>query len=268
VVIIATTSFLSEVAPDIRTAVEAGSNVLCSAEEAAYPWAVNESVANELDQLARQHGVSILGCGLNPGFAFDALVLTACGAAWDVSSIRVERVVDLGGFGQTVLKRIGVGHTAQQYEANRRNGTITGHIGFPQSMSVVAGRLGINLERIDREMSPLIAGRDYEARHLTVKTGTTAGFEQRYVGIVAGRPWFECAFLGHVDPASIGKPPRDEIWIRGSTPLHFAVIPGLNPQSGASAIIANSVQRIVEAPPGWVTVADLPPAVATSRTAV
>jgi 4-hydroxy-tetrahydrodipicolinate reductase len=261
VVIIATTSFLTDVAPDIRTAVEAGSNVLCSAEEAAYPWAVDRSVANELDQLARKRGVSILGCGLNPGFAFDALVLTACGAAWDVSSIRVERVVDLGGFGQTVLKRIGVGHTAEEYDVNRRNGTITGHIGFPQSMSVVAGKLGIGLERIDREMAPLIADRDYEARHLTVKAGTTAGFEQRYVGIVAGRPWFACSFLGHVDPGSIGKPPRDEIWIEGSTPLHVAVIPGLNPQTGASAVIANSVRRIVDASPGWVTVGDLPPAV-------
>jgi len=36
--------------------------------------------------------------------------------------------------------------------------------------------------------------------------------------------------------------------------------PGLNPQSGASAMIANSLRRVAAAPPGWLTVGDLPPA--------
>jgi len=35
--------------------------------------------------------------------------------------------------------------------------------------------------------------------------GRTGGFEQRYVGVAGGRPWFRALFTGHVELASIGK---------------------------------------------------------------
>jgi hypothetical protein len=250
VVVIATTSFLREIADDVREAAASGSNVLTTAEEAAFPWAVDAALADELDRLARGRGVTVLGAGLNPGFPFDALLLTAMGPAPAVESIRVERVVDLSGFGDAVKRRIGIGWTAEEFEEGRASGRITGHIGFPQSMRIVAGRLGVELERVDREIEPLL-GPD----------GRTGGFEQRYAGVAAGRPWFRALFTGHVELASIGRAPRDELWIEGPVPLHYVIEPGLNPQTGASAMIANSLRRVVAAPPGWLTVGDLPPAV-------
>lgn len=260
VVIIATTSFLTDVAPDVRTAVEAGSNVITSAEEAAYPWAVDDAIADELDGLAREHDVTILGGGLNPGFAFDALVVTALGPTAEVASIRVERIVDCSGFGTSILRRIGFGFTEEEFAVGTQSGAITGHIGFPQSMNVVAGTLGVTIDRIDRVITPIIGDRRYEVHHLTVEAGVTAGFEQHYVAVVDGEPWFEALFTAHLDPASFGKPARDEIWINGTPNLHYVVTPGFNPQSGSSAVIANSVRRVAEAKPGWTTVASLPPA--------
>src|SRR5581483_3274996 len=119
VVVIATTSFLSAIADDVRDAVEAGSNVITTAEEAALPWANDAEVAQRLDALARSRGVTILGAGVNPGFAFDALVLTACGPVAEVESLLVERVVDLSGFGATILRRLGIGLSAEEFEAGR-----------------------------------------------------------------------------------------------------------------------------------------------------
>lgn len=260
VVVIATTSFLADVAPDIRLAVEAGSNVITSAEEAAFPWAVDRAVADELDGLARSQGVTILGGGLNPGFAFDALVVTALGPAADVSSIRVERIVDCSGFGTAILRRIGFGFTPEEFGAGTKSGAITGHIGFPQSMNVVAGALGLTIDRIDREITPIFGDRTYDVEHLTVQAGLTSGFEQHYVAVVDGVPWFEALFTAHLDPASIGKPARDEIWIDGTPELHYVVTPGFNPQSASSAMISNSLHRVMDAKPGWTTVAALPPA--------
>jgi hypothetical protein len=127
-------------------------------------------------------------------------------------------------------------------------------------MRVVAGRLGVKLESVERQIAPILANRAHEAEHLSVPAGATAGFEQRYVGVVDGRPWFEALFLGHVDPIANGTPTRDAIHVRGPTPVDLEIEPGLNPQIGTSAVVANSLRRVVEGPPGWLTVGDLPPA--------
>jgi 4-hydroxy-tetrahydrodipicolinate reductase len=246
VVIIATTSFLKDIAADVRAAVASGSSVLTTAEEAAYPWATDAALADELHALARERGVTILGAGLNPGLAFDALVLTVAGASAAVAPLRVERTVDLSGFGETVLRRIGVGHTPEAFAAGVADGTITGHIGFPQSMQVVAGALGVAIERIDRELAPVF------------DAGESVGFEQRYVAIAGGAPWFTAVFCGHTDPT---RPTHDAIHVACDPPIDLRISPGLNAQAGSAAVLANSVARVAAAPAGWLTVADLPPAV-------
>jgi 4-hydroxy-tetrahydrodipicolinate reductase len=261
VVLVATTSFLSAVADDIRLAVESGSNVITSAEEAAFPWAVDETLADELDGLARERGVTILGGGLNPGFSFDALVLTACGATWDVESIRVGRVVWLGGFSASILRRLGIGYSADEFAAGAATGAISGHIGFPQSMRIVAQKLGVRIERIERQIVPTLTPSPIELESMPVAAGTSGGFEQHYTAFVDGSPWFEALFTGHVDLAAIGASPRDEIRIVGASPVHLVLDPGLGSQAGSAAVVANSLRRVAAAPPGWLTVADLPPAV-------
>jgi 4-hydroxy-tetrahydrodipicolinate reductase len=258
VVVIATTSFLEEIADDVRFAIASGANVLTTAEEAAYPWAASAALADELDARARERGVTVLGAGLNPGLAFDAMVLTLTGAAASVGSLRVERVVDLSGFGPAVLRRIGVGHTPEAFAEGVASGAITGHIGFPQSMRLVAARLGVSVERIDREIEPIVASREIVAAHVTVETGHTAGFTQRYVAVADGAPWFTADFSGHADSS---RPTRDAIHVEADPPIDLEISPGLNAQRGSSAVLANSVRRLADAPPGWLTVADLPPAV-------
>jgi len=260
VVVIATTSFLAAVADDIRTSVVHGSNVIVSAEEAAYPWAVDAALADGLHALALQHGVTILGAGLNPGFAFDGLVVACTGPTASVHSLEVERVADLSGFGSTVLRRIGIGYDEDDFLAGVEDGRITGHIGFPQSMQVVAAKLGRTIERVEPLITPIIAKRHHRGDHMSVEPGQSAGFEQTYVGIVEGRPWFTAMWVGHLELSEIGRQPRDEIRVRGEPDLHYVVEPGLNAQTSASSIIANSLERVASASPGWLTVAALPPA--------
>ena len=260
VVVVATTSFLRDVSGDVETAVAAGSNVITTAEEAAYPWANDAEIADRLDAAARAAGVTVLGTGLNPGFAFDALVLTVCGICAEVRALRVERMVDLSGFGSAVLRRIGIGYTPEEFAEGTRAGAITGHIGFPQSMQVVAAALGVTIERIDREIEAIFTDEPLQASSLTVEPGRTAGFRQRYAALVGGSVWFEAVFTGHIAPAAVGLEPRDEIAVDATPPVNVVTAPGMNPQSGSAAVVANSVRRVAAAPPGWTTVADLPPA--------
>ena len=137
VVVVATTSFLAEVAPDIEEAVESGSNVIASAEEAAHPWAISPNIAQAIDEKARTQGVTVIGCGLNPGFAFDALVVTAASPAAFVEAIRVRRIVDISRFGEAVLRRLGIGYAPDEF---RGRSAIRAHSGPHRIPAVNANR--------------------------------------------------------------------------------------------------------------------------------
>lgn len=252
VVIIATTTRLADVADAIRTAVAHGSNVLVSAEEAAYPWAVDEGVAADLDATARAAGVTIVGAGLNPGFVFDALVLTLLGALESVTAIEVTRTVELGAFGPAVAARLGLGFTRAEFEDRVARGLVLGHAGFPQSMAVVAAAIGRPIAQVDAVLHPVL-GTD----------GLTIGVDQDYAGVgVDGVPWFRARFIGRVDLAASGLDARDELRFtrEDADDAVCALSPGIGSQSGSRALISSSVDRVVAARPGWLTVADLPPA--------
>ncbi|MBX3098104.1 MAG: hypothetical protein KF761_00860 [Salinibacterium sp.] len=249
VVVIATTTRLADIAHHIEAAVLAGSNVIVSAEECAYPWAVDRVVADRLDTLARERGVTILGCGLNPGFVFDALVLTLLGTGGLPTGISVERTVDLSGFGPTVRGRLGLGVSSTDFAAGIESARILGHAGFPQSMSIVADALNVEIDNITTHIEP------------TLVDDNTVGFIQEYVAIVGGLPWFRARFIGHLSPAAAGLVVRDTIEITSrDTPLTCTIEPGIGSQSGSQSLIANSIDRVVAAPSGWLTVAELEPA--------
>lgn len=250
IVIIATTTRLADVLPSIRSAVTSGSNVIVSAEESAFPVVVDAEAAAEIDGLARAHGVTVLGCGLNPGFLFDAFVLTAMGVVASPTGIDVTRVVDLSGFGPAVAARLGLGVSETAFHELVTAGHILGHAGFPQSMSIVADRIGVAIERIDTRLTPVL------------RDGVTAGIDQEYVAIVSGEPWFRAVFRGDVDLPAAGLSASDSIRIRSSVQPDTTVTidPGISSQAGSRAIIAHSVDRVLAARAGWITVADVPPA--------
>ena len=81
VVVVATTTRLTDVIADVRAAIESGANVLVSAEEAAFPQVVDAEATKELDALARERGVTVLGCGLNPGF----VSMPSSSRSWELS---------------------------------------------------------------------------------------------------------------------------------------------------------------------------------------
>jgi 4-hydroxy-tetrahydrodipicolinate reductase len=262
-VIIATTTRLRDVAADVEAAVVAGSNVLVSAEEAAFPFVVDAELAGRLDAAARHRGVSIAGAGVNPGLMFDSLVLTMLGAAPRGCTIHVRRNVDISKFGSTVLRRIGVGATEPHFRAAVDRGEILGHAGFPQSMAIVADAVGVQIERVDKVLRPVISSVAIDiADRFRVEPGESAGVDQTYTAMVSGKPWFVSHFFGHVDLRSVRREPSDDIDLTHKRrPFQSIKLrPGVGAQVGSSNMVANSVERVLAARPGWVTVAEMQPA--------
>ncbi len=71
--LVATGSRVAQVAPQFETLMGAGLNCVSTCEELIFPWLRAATEADELDAFAREHGVSALGVGVNPGFVLDLL---------------------------------------------------------------------------------------------------------------------------------------------------------------------------------------------------
>ncbi|HHY14227.1 MAG TPA: NAD(P)-binding domain-containing protein, partial [Thermoanaerobacterales bacterium] len=182
----ATTSFTEEAFPQIEKAVKAGKNVISIAEEMSYPAIGNPSLAEKMHELALENNVTILGTGVNPGFVLDSLIVMLSGACQNVTRIKAARINDLSPFGSTVMRTQGVGTTVEEFHEGIENGNIVGHIGFPESISLVAEALGWELDEITQTREPIISNTHRETAHVKVEPGMVAGCKHIGYGMKDG----------------------------------------------------------------------------------
>lgn len=260
VLLIATTSFIAEVADDIAAGVAAGLNVMCTAEEMGYAWAIDPDFAADIDARAQEAGVTVMGAGANPGYIYEVLGLALTGAACRVDRIDVRRVVDLSRFSATVQRRLGLGFEPDEHAAGVAAGRIYGHIGYPHTMRTFARRFGRSVERFSETIDPIPAPEAIDTVAVPIGPGQSAGFKQVTSGYTddGDEPWFTATFLGHVDLASIDLAPEDSYKISGDPDLHAVVRPGFNPQATTMAVLVNLIPHVVAARPGLLSVTDLP----------
>lgn len=259
IVLLATGSFLREVASQVFECIEAGADVSTVCEELAFPFIRGSEQAGEIDRAAKDRGVTVLSTGVNPGFMFDALLSLATGACWDIGKIQGKRVVDVLGFSQGIHLRLGIGYREDEFEKGHADGSIAGHVGFPESIEMVCERLGLSLdESVEETFVPMVAETPAPTRYGEIEVGYTEGFVQRAIGRVGGSDFVTLELVLHLRPRLAGLLPTDSFSIEGTHPVHLTIDPGMDAILGTSAQLVNSVPAVRNCTPGLKTVKDLP----------
>jgi hypothetical protein len=258
VVCICTQSFLHEVTEQVEPSVRAGANVLCIAETLAYPWASDPEWAERFDALAKEHNVSILGTGVNPGFVLDALPVMLTSACLRVDRIEAQRVNDLSPFGPTVMKTQGVGTTVEEFRTGIADGTIVGHIGFPESIHLIAKALGWKIDRVEQTREPIITGVERSTPHVHVAPGDVCGCRHIGWGYSGDELKIELIHPQQIHPGLEGQETGDYIRVFGDPDINMSNQPEIPGGKGTYASTGNYIPLIGAAPAGIVTVVDMP----------
>lgn len=255
VVVHATSSFLQQTYPQLTKAVKHGLNVVSTCEELSYPYTTDPNMTKKLHKLAEEHGATVLGTGINPGFLMDTLVITLTGACQRIDKIEVERVMNAGTRRVPFQKKIGAGLSLKEFKDKMKSKTITGHVGLEQSIAMIASAIGWKLDRIEiGVVEPVIAKKHVESEAIQVEPGEAAGLKQSARGIRRGKEAISLEFQAY-----IGAPEEyDSITIKGVPNIHQRITPCVHGDLGTVAIIANSIPKVINAPPGLVTMKDLP----------
>ena len=104
-----------------------------------------------------------------------------------VDRIEASRVNDLSPFGPTVMTGQGVGTTVEEFENGVADGSIVGHIGFPESIELIAKALGWKIDEIEETREPIVTSVERSTPHVKVPPGDVAGCRHMGKGYIERR---------------------------------------------------------------------------------
>jgi len=252
VAILCTLSSLKRTMPQFEEVLKHRVPIVTTTEEAAYPAPSNRTLAKRLDEAARKAKVAVLGTGVNPGFVMDALPIALTSVCERVDRVEVQRVQDARLRRLPFQQKIGAGLTREQFKRGVENGTLR-HVGFTESIHMIAGAIGWKVERVTDDIQPKMADQPVASELLAVDPGYVAGIVQDGVGYVKGEPRIRL----HLE-AYLGAPESyDSVLVEGSPRIYSRIEGGVHGDIATAAMTVNSIAAVLNAPPGLRTMRDM-----------
>ena len=252
VAVLCTSSSLKSVIGQFEEVLKHRVPIVTTTEEAAYPSRANRKLAARLDAAARKAKVAVLGTGVNPGFTMDALPIALTAVCERVASIEVLRVQDARIRRLPFQQKIGAGLTREQFASRVDAGTVR-HVGFTESIQMIADAMSWKLDRVTDEIEPKMADADVASDLLSVSAGQVCGLVQRGTGYVSGEPRIRLRL-----EAYLGAPESYEsVLIEGSPRIHSRIDGGVHGDIATASMAVNSIPAVIAAAPGFRTMRDM-----------
>ena len=250
--VLCTSSALRKVWPQIEAVLKRRVPIVSTTEELAYPWFSNRALARKIDAAAKKAKVAVVGTGINPGFAMDALPIALTGICEKVDAIRIDRIQDARIRRLPFQKKIGSGLTTAEFAEKVKDLSVR-HVGLTESIAMIGDALGWKLDRITDEIQPKVAEAPVESQFLKVEAGRVCGIVQDGIGYRDGRP----VVVLHME-AYLGAPETfDQVTIEGSPRLCVKALGGYHGDVATASITVNTIPRVLEARPGLHTMRSL-----------
>jgi 2,4-diaminopentanoate dehydrogenase len=252
IVVLCTSSSIKAVMPQIEMIVKAKVPIVSTTEELSYPGYTHIRNARQIHAWAKTAKVAVLGTGVNPGFAMDALPIALTAVCERVERITVNRVQDARIRRLPFQQKIGAGLTTEQFEKKVRDGSVR-HVGLTESIAMIADALGWTLDRITDDIEPKLAKVTISSEFLAVDPGYVCGIVQDGIGYKKAEPVIRLhleAFLGAPDS-------YDSIDIEGSPRISQKISGGIHGDIATASIVVNSIPKVLDAAPGLHTMRSL-----------
>lgn len=256
--LLATDSFTKGAYKKMKLIMEKGINVITTAEEMAYPKAQEPELAKSLENIAKANGVTVLGTGINPGMIMDLLVVCLTGCMETVEHIEAKRINSLSPFGETVMQEQGVGITVDEFNRRVAEDDIAGHVGFKESINMIADAIGWKVEKIEQQMNPILTTVDRKSPYGFAAEGTLAGINMTGQGYSDGEVKIDMIHPQQIEPEMEGTYTGDYITLQGSPPVNMTITPEVDGGIGTIAMCVNMIPHVINAKAGLKTMIDLP----------
>ncbi len=253
IVLVAIYDDLERMMPIFHRCLDHGLNVISAGAHHSYPWLLSPIQTAELDDKARQQGVSIGGMG-NQDFFMVNLGTLMSGVCQRVDRIVHRSLTDVNGFGPEVAEISFVGYSQQAFEAKTDNLPPSIYTSFWHN---VAADLELKVVRTSQTVQPVIADSPRYCkpfgRH--IEPGELLGIRQHlHVSTEEGIE------LHGENEIRVGTPEEQEYkeWEIIGEPAFKVRATELNTALMTTTQYINRIPHVIAAPSGYVTLEQLP----------
>jgi 4-hydroxy-tetrahydrodipicolinate reductase len=167
----------------------------------------------------------------------------------------VERIVDAGTRRYPLQKKVGASMTPKEFydKISRKE---LGHVGLIESLYIVAGKLGMDLDEVVETIDPVITKKAVKTKFFSLKPGDVAGIKHIAKGIKDGEAILTLdlrMYIGADDP-------HDWVHIVGTPEINLRIEGGVAGDQATAAVLVNSIDTVVNARPGLTAITDIPAA--------
>lgn len=241
-------SHLKDIEASLLALIEAGCNVVTTAEEVICPYVGHPDAASRLDAAARSNGVTLFAAGVNPGFLMDRLPVYLSSMTLAPRSVRVQRLVDLSRRRTALRRKMGVGQDAGAVRERTRSFSI-GHAGFTESVHYLARALGWVIGSVEQTLEPIVATQRVERGDEVVEAGSVLGLAHTARATSSDGHEISLSLTMRLDCSE----PFDEIEITGQPPILVRFPLGLHGDLATLASAVNAAPFVATAPAGLIS---------------
>lgn len=250
--VVTTVSSLAAMEPQIAELAAARLNIISTCEELSFPWRTQPELAQRIDTICREHAVTCLGTGINPGYLMDYLPSVLTGLCQKVTGVRVDRVQDASIRRVPFQQKIGAALTLEEFDAKKADGSLR-HVGLPESVDFIAARAGWRLDRSMETIEPVVADKPINVGYKPIAKGMARGVYQVGRGFVGDDEVITLTFR-----AAVGEPESyDQVRIEGEPTFCSRIAGGINGDVGTCSVTLNAVRPVLAAEAGLKTMGDL-----------
>lgn len=249
---------LDNVAENVKTCLRAGANVAMLAEAAYFPHATHRALADEINAVAKENGVTAIGLGMQDvNWSNQAVVMAA--NCHKLNRIEGENWCILDHCGNFEIGLVGVNLDEDEFYEYHKN-DLNPRNPFTYALYEIADEMGLHvISETNSRIEPLFAQEDYDATECAygkvIEKGKTIGalltttLETEEGITIAAKFYYSFAE---------NDQPGENVWRFDGEPSFEVVTDDPRPDIGTTTDVVNRLPDIVNAKPGFLTVKDLP----------
>lgn len=246
---------------EIIVALKARKNVITTSGF-VYPWRTCPEMCRQLDEVAKENGVTLLGTGAAPGFHPEFLPLVLSGTVARVNHVLIRQWEDDTPVTAAWFHYLGYGQSIEEIGAQGTSKIKNALINFyAESFYCIADALGWELTEIKSRSEYYTATETLQVALGEIKPGTICAQKLIMDGMRGEDVVITLEQVFKVCPDKVKEPEgSNSIWI-DSRPTVGLTLTGdwwhwVGPLTGFHAV--NCIPRVVAASPGFVSLTDLP----------